>query len=291
VIRAFSVIWTTAVSVGAGCAIGALAPADSAFGNSGADRAIATTYVVAHPRGLMVTSGGWAYCEQVRAVAQRTGYELMCGRYAKDGYLGPGLRSLRHLDWGDPQYLASFAAKIGVAHRAVGGSLVLIGVSYSGFGVATLASHHPELRPDRVVVIDSYLDLEARRNLLPDSHETAREIDDEVGKSVAALHQRSVSAHGLARLVRNGTQLTVIWSVSEDERRFFNGATCNRRANAQTLAGLAKAIRRPMSAWVTSSKHGRDLWRYGRGIMNGLNPGRKVVFPIDGSIPESAVCR
>ena len=60
----------------------------------------------------MATTGGWAYCEQVRALARNTGYTLLCGRFVKDGYLGYGLRSQRHLDWGDPRYLASLAAKI-----------------------------------------------------------------------------------------------------------------------------------------------------------------------------------
>ena len=115
----------------------------------------------------MVTSGGWAYCEQVRALARRTGYTLLCGRYANDGYTGPGLRAERHLDWGNPAYLDSLARKVRAAHRRVGGELVLIGVSYSGFGVATLASHHPELQPDRLIAIDTYLELVPRRAALP----------------------------------------------------------------------------------------------------------------------------
>ena len=125
------------------------------------------------PKGLMVTSGGWAYCEQVRALARRTGYTLLCGRYANDGYTGPGLRAERHLDWGNPAYLDSLAQKVRAAHRRVGGELVLIGVSYSGFGVATLASHHPELQPDRLIAIDTYLELVPRRAALPASHQTA----------------------------------------------------------------------------------------------------------------------
>ena len=77
---------------------------------------------------------------------------------------------------------------------------MLIGVSYSGFGVATLATHHPELRPDRLVVIDSYLDLVARRRLLPDGHETAREIDSEAGTAAgrAAAAQRDGGRRSLA---------------------------------------------------------------------------------------------
>src|SRR3954462_12967622 len=116
-----------------------------------ADPIVTTTYPVSHPRALMVTTGGWAYCEQARPIARRSRFTLLCGRYFKDRYLGPGLRSGRHLDWGDPAYLARFAETIRSIHRKVGGSLILFGVSYSGFGVATLASHHPEIGVDRLI--------------------------------------------------------------------------------------------------------------------------------------------
>lgn len=238
----------------------------------------------------MVTTGGWAYCEQVRALARRTGYTLLCGRYVLDGYLGYGLRSRRHLDWGNPGYLASLAAKIQAAHRRIGGELVLIGVSYSGFGVATLASHHPELHPDRLIVIDSYLDLVARRAALPPTHETAREIDQETGGSPAELEARNVSVDGLARLVQTGTRLTVIWSVSPDERREFNGATCSADADAGTLLQLANALGRPVVGWVTRNRHGHDLWDHGPEIVAGGVPGRAVAFLPGGRIPAGAVC-
>lgn len=251
---------------------------------------IPTTFRVAHPRGLMVTSGGWPYCEQFRRLARQTGYTLLCGRYSKDEFLGPGLRAKRHLDWGNPRYLAHFAGSIRAERRRVGGELLMIGVSYSGFGVATLASHHPELRPDRVVVIDSYFDLVARRRQLPPAHETAREIDEETGGSTAALRQRSADVDGLARLVRGGTRLTVIWSVSEHEQRLFRGATCNRKANAATLARLARALRRRIPAWVTQSKHGHNLWKHGEEIVRGDNPGRRFTFAPSGRVPEGATC-
>jgi pimeloyl-ACP methyl ester carboxylesterase len=135
---------------GVAAACGAGHPASGALGPF-----IPTVYAVPQPKGLMVTSGGWAYCQQVRSLARRSGYTLLCGRYAKDGYTGPGLRPQRHLDWGNTGYLAEFADEIGRMRPRVGGELLLVGVSYSGFGVATLASHHPEIRPDRVVVIDS----------------------------------------------------------------------------------------------------------------------------------------
>jgi pimeloyl-ACP methyl ester carboxylesterase len=239
----------------------------------------------------MVTTGGWAYCEQIRPLALLTGYTLLCGRYYRDGYADASLRSLRHLDWGNPSYLRRFAELIRGQHQQVGGKLILIGVSYSGFGVATLASHHPEIRPDRLIVLDSYLDLPARRARLAAGHPTAIEIDAETGGSEAALRQRSVDPAGLARLVRNGTELTVVWSVSADERRTFNGATCDADASASTLARLAQALGRPVAAAVTTSRHGLDLWTWGPRIIRGKHAvGRKVVFGPDGAIPAGAVC-
>lgn len=270
-----------ALWIGAGLAV-ARGPA--------ADPAPTWIYPAKHPRGLMVTSGGWAYCHQVQRLARTARYTLLCGRYFKDGYLGFGLRSRRHEDWGDPQYLAHFARKIRAAHRRIGGTLILIGVSYSGFGVSTLASHHPDIRPDRLIVIDSYLDLLARRLKIPDSHETAREIDEETGGSRAVLRQRSVSVAGLARLLENGTRLTAVWSVSPDERQFFHGATCDRTADAGTLARLAQMLHRPIRAWVTEARHGVDLWRDGDRILQGRVPGRPVLFQPSGVIPKAAVC-
>jgi pimeloyl-ACP methyl ester carboxylesterase len=255
------------------------------------DPAVVSLYPVPHARGVMVTSGGWAYCQQVRALARKGRYTLLCGRYAKDGYLGPGLRSQRHLDWGDPDYLASLAAKVEALRRRVGGDLVLIGVSYSGFGVATLASHHPELHPQRLIVIDSYLDLVARRAAARTSNGTAHEIDDETGGTPAALEARSVDVDGLARLVETGTDLTVIWSVAPEERREFNGATCDRNANAGVLQRLANVVRRPVTAWVTLNRHGHDLWDHGDSIMSGRAPGQRVLFRPGGPIPSGAVCR
>ncbi len=257
---------------------------------SAVDPASATVYPVSHPVGLMVTSGGWAYCQQVQALARRTGYTLLCGRYYEDGYTGYGLRSQRQLDWGDPAYLASLAAKIQTTHQRVGGKLVLIGVSYSGFAVTTLASHHPELRPDRVIVIDSFLDLVARRAALPSTHPTAREIDAAVSRTGATLAQLSVSLGGLARLVSAGTDLSVIWSVSPDEQREFAGATCDLNANAATLASIAKITGKPIAAWVTENRHGHDLWDHGAAIIAGHPPGRQVTFRPNAAIPAGAVC-
>jgi pimeloyl-ACP methyl ester carboxylesterase len=238
----------------------------------------------------MVTSGGWAYCLQVQALAKRFHYTLLCGRYYLDGYTGYGLREQRRLDWGKADYLASLAAKTEVLHRRVGGRLVLVGVSYSGFGVATLASHHPELRPDRLIVIDSFLDLSARRAAAGPTG-TGAEIDAATaGGSADALAAQTVSVPGLANLVRSGTELTVIWSVSAGEKREFNGATCDANANATDLAALAGRLRRPVVAWVTQSQHGHDLWDSGRRIMAGREPGRPVVFRPGAGIPVGAAC-
>ena len=251
---------------------------------------VATAYPVEDPVGLMVTSGGWAYCEQARPIARRARYTLLCGTYDRDGYTGLGLRSLRQLDWGNPRYLDSFAATIAATRRRVHGPLVLIGASYAGFGVATLAAHHPELRPDQLIVIDSYLDLAARRRALPDTHETAVEIDREAGTSPEALRRRSASAAGLERLVRSGTRLTVIWSTSDHERLFFRGATCNRDASAATLARLAARLGRPVTGWVTHARHGVTLWRNGVAIVHGRKPGRPVRFVPGRGVPPDAVC-
>jgi pimeloyl-ACP methyl ester carboxylesterase len=254
------------------------------------DPAIVSVYPAAKPHGLMATSGGWAYCQQVMALARRDGYTLLCGRYALDGYTGYGLRSQRHLDWGNPAYLASLAGAIAREHAKTGGPLLLVGVSYSGFGVATLASHHPELRPSRLIVIDSYLDLVARRAALPATQITAREIDAETGGEPAALQARTVSVAGLAALVRSGTRLSIIWSVSPDEQKEFNGATCGPNADAGVLQQLADRLDSPVDAWVTQSRHGHDLWDLGGRIVAGAMPGREVAFQPGGEIPAAAVC-
>lgn len=254
-----------------------------------AGSAIVSVYDTPDPRGVMVTSGGWAYCQQVRKLARNAGFTLLCGRYPKDGYLGLGQRPLRHLDWGNPAYLSALANEARALHEHVGGELVLLGVSYSGFGVATLASHHPELRPDRLIVIDSYLDLAARR-AAAGSAGIGREIDLETGGSETAIAARNVRADRLARLVTTGVQLQVIWSIAPDEAREFKGATCNHDANAAVLQRLADALGKPVPGWVTENRHGHDLWDHGRKILHGQLPGRKVLFRPGGAVPADAVC-
>ena len=251
--------------------------------------AILTVVEQPHARGVLATTGGWAYCQQVRALARRSRLTLLCGRFPKDGYVGLGLRARRHLDWGNAAYLQALAREAAALHAQVGGELVLVGVSYSGFGVATLASHHPELRPDRLIVIDSYLDLSARR-AAAGTGAIGREIDAETGGSKVALEERTVSLEGLAALVAGGTRLQVIWSVAPDEAQEFKGATCNLAANAAILQRLADALGKPVPGWVTTNRHGHDLWDHGRRILRGELPGRKVTFRPGGSVPSWAVC-
>ena len=270
-------------------ALSSVAAAATTGGGAAVSPAIVTTYATPRPRGVMATSGGWAYCHQLRQLARRTGYTLVCGRYAKDGYTAYGLRARRHLDWGDRPYLAALAARVRAEHARVGGRLVLLGVSYSGYGVAALAAQHPELRPDALVVIDSYFDLVQRRRAA--KGEIAQEIDEETGGAAAELADRSVTPAQLAHLVRTGTELTVVWTVSAHEAALFHGATCDRNASAGTLSRLANVVRRPVDGWVTRARHGVNLWRHGPAIVAGRPPGRRVVFRPLGGVPAAAVCK
>ena len=141
-----------------------------------------------------------------------------------------------------------------------------------------------------MIVIDSYLDLVARRHHSPDGSLIATEIDKETGGSSAELRKRSVRVDGLARLVRKGTEFVPIWTTSDEERDFFRGATCDGTASAATIAELATRIGRPVSVWITDTKHGHNLWDRGREIMRGHYPGRRFVFQPSGVIPAGAVC-
>jgi hypothetical protein len=261
----------------------------AAGGHNARSALVSSVFPVEQPRGLLVTTGGWIYCANVQVLARGAGYTLLCGRYAKDGYVASNLRARRHVDWGNSDYLATFASEITDLHRRVGGELVLLGVSYSGFGVATLASHHPEIRPDKLIVVDSYLDLVARRRHAA-SHLIGREIDLETGGSPAALRARSVDPAGLATLVRHGTRMMVIWSISPAEKRLFRGATCARDANAETLARLARRLHRSVSGWVTTGEHGFDLWEHASAILNLHPPGKEVRFPPTGTVPPGSFC-
>jgi pimeloyl-ACP methyl ester carboxylesterase len=267
-----------------------LVVAHDAAGAPATRTAIVTTYEVSGSRGVLATSGGWAYCYQARPIARRLHYTLVCGRYVRDGYTGFGLRANRWVDWGNPRYLDELAASIAAVHRRIGGPLVLAGVSYSGYGVAVLAASHPELRPDRVIVVDSYLDLVARRAHLPATHESALEIDRETGGTADALALRSPSVSGLAQLVRGGTKLVVVWSIAARERKEFSGATCDASANAGRLSALARLLGQPVDAWVTQSRHGVTFWDFGVRLVKGGSVGTRVTFEPDGRIPAGAIC-
>ena len=250
--------------------------------------AVLTVVEQPHAKGVLVTTGGWAYCQQVRALARRSELTLLCGRFSKDGYVGPGLRTQRHLDWGNSAYLNALAREASALHDRAGGELVLVGVSYSGFGVATLASHHPELRPDRLIVIDSYLDLAARRLRPAQERSAGRSTPRQAAPRGARGAQRRVD--GLAALLGTGTRLQVIWSIAPDEAREFKGATCNLAANAAVLQRLSNVLAGPVPGWVTTSRHGHDLWDHGRQILRGELPGRQVIFRPGRSVPRWAVC-
>ena len=98
------------------------------------DPAIVTVHSVARPKGLMVTSGGWAYCEQVRALARRTGYTLLCGRTRTTATPGraPGRAPPR---LGQPGVPRESGAEGSRGSSPGWRRARLIGVSYSGFGL------------------------------------------------------------------------------------------------------------------------------------------------------------
>ena len=132
---------------------------------------------------LLMTVGGPVYCMQLEALARKVGASLACADYAANGYRGVGSRANRREDWGNSAYLAD-VAKIPGLLRGQGvriSKLVLVGVSYSGFGNAELVATHPELRPAALIIVDSYLDLPARYAALPAGHPTKTEIERELG--------------------------------------------------------------------------------------------------------------
>jgi pimeloyl-ACP methyl ester carboxylesterase len=227
------------------------------------------------PHLLLLTVGGPIYCMQLVRLAQNVHATLACTDYGPNRYTGAGGRAARREDWGDPRYLAEVArVPDALRHDGVKVSrLVVIGVSYSGFGNAELVATHPELRPAALIVVDSYLDLAARYAALPPTHETKKEIETVLGGTLAqrrsAYLARSPSHHldGLARAVRGGMHLVDVWSVGLEEQREFRGATCSRLANAQWLADLAGLLRRPINGYVTHMRHAHALWDRGVGLL------------------------
>jgi len=260
----------------------------------------------ARPQPLLLTVGGPVYCMQLQTLARYVRASLACTDYGPNGDRGPGGRAARIEDRGDPAYEAA-VARLPDQLRAEGvriSKLVLVGVSYSGFGNAELVATHPELHPAALVVVDSYLDLPARYAALPARHMTRTEIEKVIGGTLAQKPQayaaRSPSHHlaGLARAMEGGMRLVVVWSVAAGEKREFRGATCSRRANAEWLANLARVLGRPVIGYVTKMPHAHALWDRGPGLLAlaGLPnhgkplPGRRVAFRPDGTVPAGSYC-
>jgi pimeloyl-ACP methyl ester carboxylesterase len=227
------------------------------------------------PHLLLMTLGGPVYCGQLRTLARNVDASLVCADYGPNRYEGPGGRAGRREDWGDPRYLAA-VARLPAILRARGvqvSKLVVVGVSYSGYANAELVAVHPEIGASALIVVDSYLDLTARFNALPPTHETRTEIENALGGTPATrpaeFAARSPSHHlaGLATAIRNGMRFVDVWSTSAEEQREFGGATCSRLASAQWLADLANLLGRPVTGYVTQLPHAHALWDRGQGLL------------------------
>ena len=227
------------------------------------------------PHPLLLTLGGPIYCMQLRTLARRFDASLACADYGPNRYVRAGTRAGRLEDWGDPGYLAEVARVPGALRRSGVqiSELVLVGVSYSGFANAELVATHPELHPAALIVVDSYLDLAARYAALPATHETRNEIQTALGGPPEGRRQvydaRSPSHHldGLAKAIRAGTRFIDVWSISDEERREFRGATCSRLANAEWLSSLADVLGQPVTGYVTHLRHAHALWDRGMGLL------------------------
>ena len=201
---------------------------------------------------LLMTVGGPVYCMQLEALARKVGASLACADYAANGYRGVGSRANRREDWGNSAYLAD-VAKIPGHLRGQGvriSKLVLVGVSYSGFGNAELVATHPELRPAALIIVDSYLDLPARYAALPAGHPTKTEIERELGGTLemqrAEYEARSPSHHldGLAQAMNDGMQLVDVWSVGAARSASFAARPAHgshMRSGCRALAASARS--------------------------------------------------
>ena len=104
--------------------------------------------------------GRVAHCANTQRLAREAGYTLLCGRYAKDGYTWYDLRAKRHLDWGNLS-ISPVRSRDRARSQAGGWAAGLRRgvVLRLRDGDTRVAS--PELRPSRLIVVDSYLDLVA----------------------------------------------------------------------------------------------------------------------------------
>ncbi len=221
------------------------------------------------PHLLLLTLGGPVYCGQLLELAQYLDASLLCPDFGRDGETSGLSRAKRMEDWGDPLYLAA-VARLPARLREGGvkiSKLVLVGASYAGYANAELVATHPELRPKALIVIDSFLDLPERYRALPLEHETRGEIGRALGGTLAQrparYAARSPSHHldGLAEAMRTGMRFVDVSSVSAEERREFDGATCSAAANAAWLGRLATRLGRPVVGYVTQLRHA-DALRY-----------------------------
>ncbi len=174
-------------------------------------------------------------------------------------------------DWGDPRTSHSRPAPCAIA-RAGDPDLeagrrrrVVL-----RFADAELVASHPEVGPDALIVVDSYLDLAARFDALPPHHETRIEMKTVLGgtpaQQPAAYRSRSPSHHlaGLADAIRHGTHLVVVWSTSAGER---TSSTVPRARGSRTpSARPARGSPRPTrDRYVTKLPHAHALWDRGQG--------------------------
>jgi pimeloyl-ACP methyl ester carboxylesterase len=227
------------------------------------------------PQLVLMTVGGSVYCMQLEALAHHVHASLVCTDYGPNRYRARGERSARLMDWGDPAYLAQ-VARVPSLLQARGvkiGQLVLVGVSYAGYGNAELVATHPEMRPAALIVVDSYLDLPARYRALPPGHPTKTELERAMGGTLdqrpGAYARRSPSNNlvGLATAIRGGMRFVDVWSTSSGESREFHEATCSRLAHALWLGRLAGLLHSPVTGYVTQMPHAHALWDRGQGLL------------------------
>jgi pimeloyl-ACP methyl ester carboxylesterase len=255
---------------------------------------------------LLMTLGGPVYCRQLLGLAQYLDASLLCPDYARNGERAGSSRAARVEDWGDPRYLDE-VAQLPARLRAGGikfSETILVGASYAGYANTELIATHPQLRPSALILVDTFFDLADRYQALPPSHETRTEINRVLGGTLAERPKeyaaRSPSHHlrGLAQAIRHGMKLVVVWSVSNDERREFDGATCSRAASAQWLGQLATLLGRPLVGYVTQLKHADALRYWGTdlltlaGVARGRQglPARAVTFRSGGPLPAGSYC-